>query len=79
MWLCRIALAAFGIFLIYSGIKAETGAGDENEDAVGFQAFAHKALGCVGVSMSEENSETGAFCIKDSKVPETIVTFEITS
>ena len=44
----RVALAAFGLFLVYSGIKAELGTGDDEEDAVGFQAFAERAMACVG-------------------------------
>jgi len=59
----RIALAAFGIFLVYSGIKSELGSGDDEEDAIGFQAFAHRALGCVGVPMADEDSPDGAFCV----------------
>ena len=60
----RIALAAFGIFLVYSGVKSELGSGDDEEDAIGFQAFAHRALSCVGVPMANEDRPDGAFCVR---------------
>jgi len=65
----RFALAIFGGFLLYSGVKAEWGGDDgSQEDAVGFKSFAVKLLGFVGLQVSEEDDLQGRLWVRQAGI-----------